>query len=257
MRIAVKFAYDGRPFYGYARQPDLHTVEGVLLKTLRKTGFIVDGRSSSFLSASRTDKGVSACCNVVAFNTKKSTKDLLQLLSEELTDVFPFAMARVSDDFYPRHAQKRWYRYVLPKESIGLKTIQQCIDLFQGSHDFSNFARVESHKNPIRAIDQILVDEQDHFFAIDIIAQTFLWHQIRRMISAMIKVEKGKKTMDEVASALHHPEKSMDFGVAPAEPLILMDISYPNVSFKVDKMLAKKKERVQKKVQDRLKDPVF
>jgi len=257
MRIAVKFAYDGKPFYGYARQPALHTVEGTLLKALNKTGFIVDSRSSSFLSASRTDKGVSACCNVIACNTKKSTNNLLQILSEELKDVFPFAMARVNDDFYPRHAQKRWYRYILPKESIGLKTIEQCIDLFQGSHDFSNFARVEPHKNPVRTIEQIKIDDRKHFFAIDIVAQTFLWHQIRRMISAMMKIEKGKKTLDEVASALHHPEKTLDFGVAPADPLILMDIIYPHVSFQVDTDLVKKKERVQTNVQDRLKDLVF
>ena len=36
MRIAVKFAYDGRSFSGYARQPKLKTVEGELIKTIKQ-----------------------------------------------------------------------------------------------------------------------------------------------------------------------------------------------------------------------------
>ena len=42
MRIALKFAYDGRNFHGYARQPQLKTVEGEIIKALIKHGFIED-----------------------------------------------------------------------------------------------------------------------------------------------------------------------------------------------------------------------
>ena len=42
MRIAVKFAYDGKKFYGYARQPNLKTIEGELLSTLVSHGIIND-----------------------------------------------------------------------------------------------------------------------------------------------------------------------------------------------------------------------
>ena len=69
MRIAVKFAYDGRIFHGYARQPHLKTVDGELINALMKYGIIHDTEESRFRSASRTDKGVSALCNVIASNT--------------------------------------------------------------------------------------------------------------------------------------------------------------------------------------------
>ena len=42
MRIALKFAYDGEKFYGYARQPNLRTVEDELIKALVKNGLIED-----------------------------------------------------------------------------------------------------------------------------------------------------------------------------------------------------------------------
>ena len=39
MRVAIKFAYDGRKFFGFARQPGLKTVEGGLINMLVKNGF--------------------------------------------------------------------------------------------------------------------------------------------------------------------------------------------------------------------------
>ena len=74
MRIVIKFAYDGRKFHGYARQPNLKTVEGELVEALVKHNFLKDTKESVFRSASRTDKNVSALCNVVAFNTSNSEK---------------------------------------------------------------------------------------------------------------------------------------------------------------------------------------
>ena len=76
MRLAFKFAYDGRKFSGYARQPNLQTIEGELIKTLIQHGFIKDTKQSHFRSASRTDKGVSALGNVIAFNTD-CTKNII------------------------------------------------------------------------------------------------------------------------------------------------------------------------------------
>ena len=40
MRIALKFAYNGQNFYGYARQPNLRTVEGEIIDLLVETGYI-------------------------------------------------------------------------------------------------------------------------------------------------------------------------------------------------------------------------
>ena len=40
MRLVIKFAYDGKKFHGYARQPNLKTVEGDLINNLIKQGII-------------------------------------------------------------------------------------------------------------------------------------------------------------------------------------------------------------------------
>ena len=108
MRIAVKFAYDGQSFYGYARQPNLRTVEGEVIKTLIKHGFMEDTKESRFLSASRTDKGVSALCNVVAFNSNYEPKQILDSLKKESGDIIFYGISQVDDNFNPRYAKSRF-----------------------------------------------------------------------------------------------------------------------------------------------------
>jgi tRNA pseudouridine38-40 synthase len=226
MRVAVKFAYDGREFHGYARQPQLETIEGKIVKALIKHGFIEDTVESHFRSASRTDKGVSALCNIIAFDTDISKKRILQILSNEFTDIVVYGIKDVVPDFNPRYAKLRRYRYYLNGDNIDSERAMSTANVFTGEHDFSNFARIESFRNPVRSIDSIVFTKDGNFLVIDFYAQTFLWHQIRRVVSAIIKVEKGKIEKKDTIDALEHPDKKVDFGLAPAEPLILKDIVY-------------------------------
>ena len=226
MRVAVKFAYDGREFHGYARQPQLETIEGKIVKALIKHGFIGDTKESCFRSASRTDKGVSALCNVIAFNTDASKKHILQKLSNKFTDVVVYGIKDVVPDFNPRYAKLRWYRYYLNRDDIDLERAMSTAAAFTGEHDFSNFARLEPFKDPVRNIDNIVFTEEGNFLVIDFYVQTFLWHQIRRIISAIIKIEKGKIEKKDIIGALENPDKKVDFGLAPAEPLVLKGIVY-------------------------------
>jgi len=226
MRVAVKFAYDGRGFHGYARQPQIETIEGKLVESLIKHGLIEDTDKSHFRSASRTDKGVSALCNVIAFDTYSSIKNILQMMSSEFTTIVIYGIKNVPPDFNPRYAKLRWYRYHLDRNSIDFERAISISDVFAGEHDFSNFARIELFKNPVRSIDNIIFTKNGNLLNIDFYAQTFLWHQIRRIISAIINVEKGKIEKKDIVEALEKPKKKVDFGLAPAESLILKDIIY-------------------------------
>ena len=257
MRVAVKIAYDGQPFYGYARQPELRTVEGDIINSLKASSIINDIKKAMFLSASRTDKGVSSFGNVFSFKTDATTEHLLSLLAENLTDIIPYAIKTVDDSFYPRHAKTRWYRYYLPNENLSIDELKSICEIFQGTHDFSNFARIEPHKNPIRTIDRIHITKEHDFFCIDFFAQTFLWHQIRRIISATSKAIEQKITQDDIKMALTHPEKQYDFGVAPSEFLVLMDVNYPDIIFQVDPGLLKRKEECESRLIKRFRGLSF
>ena len=247
MRVAIKISYDGRLFHGFARQPKLKTVEGEIIKVLTKKGFIEDAVESRFRSASRTDKGVSAFGNVVAFNTNFQKEGVFQELKNELSDVIIYGIKEVDINFYPRYAKQRIYRYYLSNIDIDVDKILSVADVFTGEHDFSNFARVEEFRNPIRSIDNIVVVEQNNLLIIDFYAKTFLWNQIRRIVSALDKVGKGKLKKEHIVEALNKPNKKVDFGLATAEQLILKNVLY-DFEFEYDNELKRKLSNLEKDI---------
>jgi tRNA pseudouridine38-40 synthase len=231
VRVAIKFAYDGKNFSGYARQPGQRTIEQALLDMLIEQRIFQDTKMSCFRTASRTDKGVSALGNVCAFDTIFSREEIFPILTKEVSDIFIYGIQSVTEDFYPRHAKRRQYRYYLRRENLDVDRVLSAAGLFTGEHNFQNFARVEPLKNPVRTIENIIVGENQDFFVLDFYAQTFLWNQIRRIVSVLKKVGTGSLSLESGRQALDYPEKKMDFQVAASEPLILKDVLY-DFSFK-------------------------
>ena len=94
MRVALKIAYDGTRFHGYARQPNVRTVEGEILHSLRRAKLLDDPRAARFEGASRTDRGVSALGNVIAFDSRLGPK-AAGAFNAEAEDVVAWAGAVV------------------------------------------------------------------------------------------------------------------------------------------------------------------
>lgn len=247
MRIALKFAYDGQKFNGYARQPELKTVEEEIIKSLVKHGFIEDTMDSFFRSASRTDKAVSALSNVIAFNTDVIKKRILKELSHESTTILFYGVQDVELEFNPRYSKMRHYRYYLEAKDLDSDKIVSAASSFTGTRNFSNFAKLEQFKDPVRTIDNIVISKDNDFLIIDFYAQTFLWHQIRRIISALEKVGAGKLEKEQIIAALVNTDKTIDYGLAPAKPLILKNIEY-DFDFEYNKNALDKLKNMESKI---------
>jgi tRNA pseudouridine38-40 synthase len=247
MRVALKFAYDGTCFSGYARQPGQRTIEQTFLDMLLKQRFFDDARTSCFRTASRTDRGVSALGNVCAFDTRCSKDEVLATLPDEFSELFIYGIQEVAPGFYPRHAKRRQYRYYLRKTGLDIGRVLSAAGLFTGEHDFQNFARVEPLKNPVRVIENIVVSEAQDFLVLDFYAQTFLWNQIRRIVSALKKAGEGTLSMNAIKQALLHPEKKVDFQLAAPEPLLLADVVY-DFAFEYKKQYKKKLQALEQRI---------
>jgi tRNA pseudouridine38-40 synthase len=122
---------------------------------------------------------------------------------------------------------------------VNIDSLKPVVDLFVGSHDFKNFSN-PSLDNTTRTIDEISIDSDDDWILIDIKAKSFLWHQIRRMINSWLKVINGELKKDKLIKALHTPATVVDYGLAPAAPLFLMDVHYNDVEFEVNGQILKK-----------------
>jgi tRNA pseudouridine38-40 synthase len=229
MRLALKFGYDGRRFHGFSRQPGQRTVEGEILEALRGLRILAPSaapREIGYGAASRTDAGVSAIGNVLALDTAFRKDALLRALNARLEDVWFHSIAEVPEGFQPRHAMMRWYRYHLMSDEVGdWSRLRTALRLFAGKHDFTNFCRPEG-RSAVRSIRKVATRRSGQFIAVDFFSQGFLWNQVRRMVGAALGVSRGELKLAEVKRALDRPKTKADLGLAPAEPLLLMDVAY-------------------------------
>ncbi len=227
-RVAVRIAYNGKGFSGSQRQPGLRTVEGEVLRALEAVMPRMEG-AFELKAASRTDAGVSAAGNVIAFRSAmRDGAELLRALNAVSGDVHFLAVAELPEERNIRHAASRRYRYFLPKEGIDIEAARACAPLFEGEHDFRRFCRDEG-KGTVTIIDSINVSDECDMLVIEFIAPRFLWNMVRRIVAAIAAVAEGARTMSELERALQGED--LQFGLAPAENLVLMDVEYHDLAF--------------------------
>ena len=221
MRVALKIAYDGRDFHGHQRQPVDRTVEGECLLALRSARIISDPRSAFFRSASRTDRGVSAVGNVIAFHANLPSRAVVGAFNDRARGVWAWAIAEVPETFHPRHARERWYRYHL-LEDLPLASLRRAGALFVGEHDFGSFTS-EPPAGPF-AIRRVDVSRREGMTAVDVRARSFRRGMVRRIVAAMVECARGDLTAAEIRASLAGAHR--DFGSVPPEPLFLVDVDY-------------------------------
>ncbi len=222
MRIAIKIAYDGRAFFGYQRQPDRRTVEGECITALRSAKIIRDPKEAFFRSASRTDRGVSAVGNVIAFNTSLSAGATIGAFNDRIRNVWGWAATEVPDSFHPRHALERWYRYHLFSD-VPISAMRDAGRPFVGIHRMESFTS-DPAPGPM-TIDRVDVAREGGTLLVDVRARSFRRSMVRRIVAAMSKCAAGEVPKSAIREALQGTRR--DFGMAPAEPLFLMDVRYP------------------------------
>ena len=154
-KVALKIAYIGTNFHGFQRQPNHRTVEGEMIYTLKKLGYIDDLADAKFQIAARTDKGVHSLGNVISFMSDREI--IVNQINQKLPDdIQIIAKAPVRYGFKARYAQCKHYRYTFFEKNLNIQLLNELAKLFEGRHDFTNFSkRKENQKSTIRTIDRI------------------------------------------------------------------------------------------------------
>jgi tRNA pseudouridine38-40 synthase len=220
-RIALKFAYDGSGFYGFQRQPEQITVEGELVRALARVGAIRSARECGYRSSSRTDRGVSALGNIISLRTSFPPPKLCSAVNSHMDGVWTYSAVEVPDEFNPRAARQRWYRYYLTNTGQNPGLMRELASRFVGVHDFSGYARKDK-RNPMRKIDSIEISDAGMFYAIDFRAESFLWNMVRRIVWMINEGSTGRMPVDSIGPK--SPAKPVRVGLSRPEYLVLMDI---------------------------------
>ncbi|MFP4169573.1 MAG: tRNA pseudouridine(38-40) synthase TruA [Methanomassiliicoccales archaeon] len=222
-RAAVGIAYDGRDFMGSQRQPGLPTVEGEVIRALRSIRAIRSPDGARFATASRTDRGVSALGNVVAFDTDFQGEELLRALNAASEGVHFHALAEVSDDFNPRRAVARRYRYLLPSAGRDPERLARAAEVFRGEHDFRHFCRSDG-RDTVKELKEVRVLPLGRMVALEFEGREFLWNMVRRIVAAVDQAGSGRVDLKRLERALEGGDDSL--GLAPPENLFLMEVRY-------------------------------
>lgn len=232
---AFRLAYDGTAYRGFQRQPHGETVEDTLLEALSALDVdLVDGVPPGYAAAGRTDAGVSARAQTVAFDAP--TWLTPRALNGELpADVRAWAHADVADDFHATHdARERTYRYFLhARDGVDDERATTAASRLSGRHDHHNLT--PDDEGTEREL-SVVVERDGPFLVVDCSAGGFARELVRRLVSLLEAVATGERDLAFVDRALGDDPLSGGDGIAPAPPgpLVLLDVRYPGVTFERD-----------------------
>ena len=231
-RRAFRIAYDGRPFHGFQRQPDVATVSDTILDGLRGLDVLEDTAAvpPGYAAAGRTDAGVSALAQTVAFDAPEWLSPAA-LNSELPADVRAWASTDASADFHATHdAAAREYTYHLHAPDAPLSQAADALDALSGEHDFHNFTPDET--GTVRDLSGDLRREGD-FLVVTLRADGFPRQFVRRAVTVIDAVASGAAGLDRIDRLLGDDPLEGPAGVAPAapEPLVLTAVEYPELAF--------------------------
>ena len=223
VRLACRVSYLGSRFYGSQVQEDRRTVEGEFVTACQRLDLFEDWRGAGFSSAGRTDRGVHALGQVVAFSTAYPGRARQALNFQLPPDIWCTGMAEVPAMFHPRYdARSRTYRYYYAEPPTDVHAMERAVRHFCGDHNFSNFARA-GDRNPWRTVTGACVGDDRGFTYLEVTAGSFLWHQVRGMAAALLMVGSEERT-DEWLIGLLGQETERPIPPAPAEGLVLWDV---------------------------------
>ncbi|MCT1885520.1 tRNA pseudouridine(38-40) synthase TruA [Dietzia cinnamea] len=262
-RIHLDVAYDGTDFSGWARQPGLRTVCGVLEAEL---GTVL--RNPVTLTvAGRTDAGVHARAQVChvdvdpAWLDQRSLDGRPEALVRRLARLLPADIAVmdarwVPDEFDARFsALRRHYEYRLTTAPWGaeptrardtaawtrtadLEAVRAASERLLGLHDFAAFCRRREGATTIRELQRFeWRTEPDprgadapgatEVWTASVSADAFCWSMVRSLVGAVMAVGEGRRSLDWISGLLAETERSSAVPVAPARGLSLIGVDYP------------------------------
>ncbi|XP_062929283.1 tRNA pseudouridine synthase A isoform X1 [Mobula hypostoma] len=223
-KVVLLLAYSGKGYHGMQRNvgsAQFKTIEDELVKALVKAGCIPenhgdDMRKMSFQRCARTDKGVSAAGQIVSLKLW-----LIDNLVEKINANLPpgikiLGLKRVTGRFNSKNTcDARTYFYMLPTFAFAHKDdgqriedfrlsrdalgrVNKLLGCYRGTHNFHNFTSGKGPRDPSakRYIMEMFCEDPFvrrgvEFAVLKVKGQSFMMHQIRKMIGLVIAIVRG------------------------------------------------------------------
>lgn len=237
-------SYNGRNYAGYQIQPNVATIQNELQKAMSAVfnqNVIING-------CSRTDAGVNArgyCYSSFADNVKIPEKAVVNMLNSRLPhDIAVLSCEEVPPDFHARFSCRgKRYIYLLNRggckdvfcpsllysKPLDLTAMRAAADLLTGEHDFAAFCAAEAKErltSTVRTITEIGFKETGNFFEIAVSGGGFLHNMVRIAAGTLLCVSEGRRSLEDVRTALTTGDRTKAGITLPAEGLYLDEVFY-------------------------------
>jgi tRNA pseudouridine38-40 synthase len=245
-KIVLVLEYDGTNYCGFQFQINAPTVQDEIEKALLK----LTGQKIRVVAASRTDTGVHARGQVISFKagTVLKPETYVEGLNYYLPpDIAVKASYKVHNEFHVQHeAISREYQYWIlnswtrsplknnftyqVKGEIDLEAINRAGQVLLGEHDLVSFVTELSQssvRSTFRNVYKAQMERRNDLIIFNMVANSFLPHQVRNTVGTLIRVGLGKISVDDFKSIMEAKKPGLAGPTVPAQGLYLIKVNYP------------------------------
>jgi tRNA pseudouridine38-40 synthase len=258
VRLRLDLAYDGTDFHGWATQPGLRTVQGLLEAALAQ---VLRVETVSVTCAGRTDTGVHARGQVVhldvdpdvlAASAGRSTDPPTAALLRRLNGVLPVDVRvrglRGAPAEFDARFSAVWRRYAyriadapalvdpLVRRAVlawprrlDLDAMNTAASRLTGEHDFAAFCKKREGATTVRTLLDLSWGRDAAGLAVATVrADAFCHHMVRALVGAMVAVGEGRREPGWAGDVLVAGVRDAGVTVMPAHGLTLEEVGYPD-----------------------------
>ncbi|MDH7570425.1 MAG: tRNA pseudouridine(38-40) synthase TruA [Armatimonadota bacterium] len=241
--LAVLLEYDGTGFLGFQRQAYTPTIQQSVEEGLER----ILKHPVRVVAAGRTDAGVHALGQVIAFRTKARIPE--ERVPAALNSVLPPSIvargaAQVSPGFSPRYsARRRVYAYVIDAGKypspftrrfswhypwpLDVAAMNEAARRLCGTHDFRSFCvEAGAYRNTVRTLGLVRCRRRRHFLVTVVRANAFLRGMVRAILGTLVDVGRGRLAPQDVERILAARDRAAASGAAPPQGLCLVRVDY-------------------------------
>lgn len=242
LRYFIKFAYNGKNYFGFQIQPNAISIQ----ETLDKALSLLLKQKIEIVGAGRTDSGVHAKEMYAHFDydgeidSKYWTKKLNSYLPN---DIVIFDFIQVDDQAHARFdATSRTYEYYIHSyknvfnqdgswyfsKELDIDKMNMACGLLIKHNDFECFSKVNTDVHTFNCtITKAYWIQKENQLIFTIKADRFLRNMVRAIVGTMINIGLGKISIDDFEKIMESKNRSKAGFSVPAHGLYLVKVNYP------------------------------
>ena len=246
-------AYEGTGYHGWQRQAEHPSIQEEVEKVLAQ----IWGEPVTLEGSGRTDTGVHARGQVASFTAprKLPTPILLRALNDHLPLAIRVTKVEFVEPAFHARFDVTWktYEYRIHNapfsdpfllnramhvpQPLDLAAMEAAAALLRGKHDFAALATNPGYTRPntIRTVSALEVKKSGTTLLIRVTANGFLYHMVRNIVGALVKIGKGKLPLPAFQAMLASRKRVHAPAAAPAYGLYLLKVVYHSKAVRLER----------------------